>query len=142
MAMIKYKNDAGEWVSAAPANFMHQFKIIKIGPREDLKSYDLSAYIPKNGDFMIGFTCGPKTASTTHAYVWHRATEELYMNRGELHFLTGAVVTNPIELFLDSDTHALEAIEITYDEETRILTLLTEDDYTNRVGAACLIYAG
>ena len=35
MAMMKYKNDAGEWVAVAPTNFMHQFKFVYVNPAKN-----------------------------------------------------------------------------------------------------------
>ena len=56
MAMMKVKNEAGEWVPIAPTNFMHQFKFVYITPTAvegGGNKLDLSPYVQKNSDFML-----------------------------------------------------------------------------------------
>ena len=143
MAMMKYKNDAGEWVAVAPTNFMHQFKMITVAPLSDNKGWDFSPYLQKNSDFIVGFVAGASSAMTAPGYMWHRAGNRLVANMGRAESFIPLNPTNPLDIFMNEEASAIpEFMEIVYDDETRILKVVKDDNYTSKIGTACLIYAG
>lgn len=142
MAMMKYKNDAGEWVEVAPTNFMHQFKFEYINPvkNEDgiYRKYDLSPYVQKNSDFMLIMypTCNTNRRATVYIH-----------SDGQIREFNGAASYGDIDelddIFEDNTTFGEN--DFTYDEETRIMTYswksVASAQY-NKLNKALLIYAG
>ena len=142
MAMMKIKNENGEWVPIAPTNFMHQFKMVQV-PKRDYRSWDLSPYIQKNADFIICFNYGDSVINGGTGYFYSRSKDDLLAVTGDKKSLD---LSNPgagwHPLMTSLNTYGVHtALEMTYDEDTRILTAI-KDNASGFVSEACLIYAG
>lgn len=142
MAMMKYKNSAGEWVEVAPTNFMHQFKFefIQSSKHADGERYvyDLSPYVQKNSDFMLVMypTCNTNRVATVYIH-----------SDGQVRQFNGNSSYGDIDELSDvfEDNLTFNEDDLVYDAETRIMTYnwkrVASDQYS-KLNKALLIYAG
>lgn len=136
MAIMKIKNENGEWVSGAPVNFLHQFKMAFVSEFSlDGDSYkrclDLSPYIQSNSDFML--IMKPDVSSNAgkfQVYIHSDGNPRQF----SIYEGMGADI-NTLDFVFPKSSQC----SYTYDEETRIFTY----DYKNgSINNALLIYAG
>lgn len=143
MAVMKIKNENGEWVSGAPVNFLHQFKMVQVPRTEDGKGWDLSPYIQKNSDFILFFVFGASSATTGVSYCYVRGYDDI-LAVDDTAKLFGQIPYDgwyPLVQMLNPDNIPTN-ITMSYDEDTRILKALNNETSSNKISAACLIYAG
>ena len=125
MAMMKIKNENGEWVPVAPTNFMHQFKLESIEPVSDNKVLDLSPYVQKDADFML-FMRPRNFYGKTQVYVHSDGKLRRYSDFEGM----GSDVDELDDIFQDT------GLAFEYDEETR--QARREDGFYKSL----LVYAG
>lgn len=142
MAMMKVKNESGEWVSIHPTNFMHQFKFMQVPKTSDGKGWDLSPYVEKNSDFVVAFVFGAKSATTGVSYFYIKSENRVYrVSNNAKSFTYNPSYNAALSMVLDP-SDAASAIKMSYDESTRILKALGDSDSSNKISEATLIYAG
>ena len=136
MAMMKIKNEAGEWVPIAPTNFMHQFKFafvsdFKADGDDYSRSLDLSPYVQSNSDFML--IMKPTVSENAGKFQVYIHSDGNPRQFSEYQGMGIDIST------LDFVFPKSSQCSYTYDEETRIFTY----DYKNgSINNALLIYAG
>lgn len=143
MAMMKIKNDAGEWVAIAPTNFLHQFKFEFVEPIDmngssGRKYLDLSPYVQKNADFLL--IMYPDYTSNRVATVYIHSDGKIRQfetanSYGDVNTLDSVF----------SDNNAFDEEDFIFDEETRIMEYRFEPSSGNTgmgFNKTLLIYAG
>ena len=146
MAIMKIKNDAGEWVSGAPVNFLHQFKFEFVEPIDmngsnGRKYLDLSPYVQKNSDFMLIMRPDYTTGRVPTVYIH---------SDGQIRQFNTSSVSGDVNI-LDTvfeDNNAFDEEDFVYDEETRIMQYkykpsnISGSDAGMGFNKTLLIYAG
>ena len=118
---------------------MHQFKyeFVKPGIDGDERKIDLSPYIQKNADFIVFFGTSnrsPLAAGMSYVYAYIRSLDDVrQLNDGTVYDV------NQLE-----DVFKTPNIDqtVTFDEETRILTIQAANSYEGFESSVLLFYAG
>lgn len=146
MATIKVKNSAGEWETVASAEattitneLTGEFKMAFIEDEADTVSYDLSAYIQPNENFILFFVCEYDSAATGANPISAYLHLDDYTGVTNLSHDAYYTVDSLHDVFEVADHADL----YTYDEDTRIFKFNRPVGNYNSVGGkAILFYTG
>lgn len=144
MATIKAKNSAGAWVDVAAGEAIEKktsgFKMVWVPCAADRQSYDLSAYLLEDDDFILNFVCGFDAATGPYCQ-WVGSEGELReMNGKSNNALNNSNSVSPI---FSMSGPSSRANVFKYDKESRIFYIEEDSSSVYTLGSyAALIYAG
>jgi hypothetical protein len=139
MAIMKIKNENGEWVSGAPVNFLHQFKYAYVEPTSadgttNTRLLDLSPYVQSNADFML--IMYPDFTNNRVATVYIHSDGKIRQFNGNSGYGDIGELDDAFPLNTSFDES-----DFAYDDETRIMRYRTSVAGRG-FNTSMLIYAG
>lgn len=145
MAVMKAKNNAGQWVEVAESEIIEtktsSFKMVWVPASADQKSYDLSPYLTEGDDFLLAFAIGTGS-NACPGYLWQGSEGKLRPIDGERILLDNSTMKShsPLEMIADVEASFSTEKYVAYDATSRKLTYSGTDSKFSKYAA--LIYAG
>jgi hypothetical protein len=126
MALVKVKNEDGDWINVLGATLAADLKMVKINPFPNSKitgndsAFDLSPYIGANDNFMIFFTTGSGIGGGNSCIplVYIKSDGQLRVLHDSIN-----IQMNTLDLLF----HKTKQCEVSYDEETRIFDVVMQE---------------